>query len=66
MQRVAGKAKDITLWEVDPSGILRWNGKVWIPKAAALCANILMHNHDDPMGGHYSIEKIAYLLKMKY
>ena len=54
------------MWEVDPTGILRRNGKVWIPEDAALRANLLIRNHDDPIGGHYGVDKTVAVLKMKY
>jgi hypothetical protein len=39
---------------------------VWIPKDKALCYNILRKNHDNPIGGHYGVNKTAELLKRKY
>jgi hypothetical protein len=39
---------------------------VWIPQDLALCHNILIKNHDDPIGGHYSVDKTIDLLKRKY
>ncbi|RYN56960.1 hypothetical protein AA0117_g13232 [Alternaria alternata] len=66
-RRAEGEAnKTANMWEVDPTGILRRNGKVWIPEDAALRANLLMRNHDDPMGGHYGVDKTVAVLKTKY
>ncbi|KNG45587.1 gag/polymerase/env polyprotein [Stemphylium lycopersici] len=66
-RRAEGEAnKTANMWEVDPTGILRRNGKVWIPEDAALRANLLIRNHDDPMGGHYGVDKTVAVLKMKY
>jgi hypothetical protein len=53
-------------WEIDPKGILRRSGKVWIPQDRALRQNILRKNYDDPIGGHYSVERTAEVLKRKY
>jgi transposase InsO family protein len=64
--RVGGAKKGAPTWETDPSGVLRRSGKVWIPKDKALRHNILRKNHDDPMGGHYGVDKTAELLKRKY
>ena len=66
-RRAEGEAnKTANMWEVDPTGILRRNGKVWIPEDAALRANLLMRNHDDPIGGHYGVDKTVAVLKTKY
>ena len=64
--RTGEAMKTANIWGVDPSGVLRRNGKVWIPEDAVLRANILMKNHDDPIGGHYGVDKTIALLKVKY
>lgn len=53
-------------WIVDPQGILRRAGKVWIPSDQALRHAVLSKNHDDPLGGHYGVDKTIELLKQKY
>jgi hypothetical protein len=45
---------------------LRRNRKVWIPKDAALRANLLIRNHNNPIGGHYGVDKTVAVLKTKY
>lgn len=61
-----GAKKGTAHWEVDPNSVLRRNGKVWIPEDKALRANIMMRNHDDPIGGHYGVDKTVELLQRKY
>ena len=53
-------------WELDPMGLLRRNGKVWVPHEANLRQKLLMKNHDDPLGGHYGLAKTVELLLRKY
>jgi hypothetical protein len=66
-RRAAGGAKKGQHhWEIDPNGALRRSGKVWIPDNVTLRQTILSRNHDDPMGGHFGVEKTAQLLKRKY
>jgi hypothetical protein len=65
-REAGGAKKGQHYWEVDPNGALRRSGKVWIPEDVTLRQTILSRNHDDPMGGHYGVEKTAQLLKRKY
>lgn len=63
----ASRAKKATAyWELDPSGVLHREGKVWIPQDLALRHNILIKNHNDPIGSHYSVNKTTDLLRRKY
>jgi hypothetical protein len=43
-------------------GLLRRNGKVWVPYEANLRQKILMKNHNDPLGGYYGQVKTVELL----
>jgi len=43
-------------------GLLRRNGKVWVPYKANLQQKILIRNYNDPLGGHYGQAKIVELL----
>jgi transposase InsO family protein len=65
-REAGGAKKGDHRWEIDPSGILRRSGKVWIPEDQALRQNILLKNHDDPMGGHYGVDRTVDVLKRKY
>jgi hypothetical protein len=65
-REAGGARKGAASWEIDPSGVLRRSGKMWIPEDKALRQNILRKNHNDPMGGHYAVEKTAELLKRKH
>ena len=61
-----GAGKGQHHWQIDPNGVLRKSGKVWIPNNATLRETILLRNYDDPIGGHFSIEKTVKVLKQKY
>ena len=66
-RREAGGAdKGQHRWQIDPNGVLRKSGKVWIPENTTLRETILLRNHDDPIGGHFGIEKTVEVLKRKY
>jgi hypothetical protein len=39
---------------------------VWIPEDQALRQNILLKNHDDPIGSYYSVDRTVDVLKRKY
>ena len=62
----AGATKGEPSWEVDPNGVLRRAGKVWVPDDVALREAILTRNHDDPVGGHYGIQRTVEVLQRKY
>ena len=47
-------------------GLLRRNGKVWVPPEVNLRQKILMKNYNNPLGGHYGQAKIVELLQYKY
>jgi len=43
-------------------GLLRRNGKVWVPYKANLRQKILIKNYNNSLGGHYGQVKIVELL----
>ena len=43
-------------------GLLRRNGKVWVPYKVNLRQKILIKNYNNPLGGYYSQVKIVELL----
>src|SRR6202040_2093977 len=40
-------------WSLDGSGLLRYDGRVWVPDVNDLCLRILLNNHDHPVLGHF-------------
>ncbi|KAF4627116.1 hypothetical protein G7Y89_g11043 [Cudoniella acicularis] len=46
--------------------LLRWNGRIYIPDDPALRAEVMRLHHDDPLAGHYGVEKTMDLLRRNY
>jgi transposase InsO family protein len=61
--KVAGSTKG---WRVDAAGLLRKHDKIYVPGASALREEILQRCHDDPLAGHFGIERTALLVKRSY
>ena len=53
-------------WTVDGQGLLRREGRVWVPKSSPLRNALLSRAHDDPTSGHYGIERTREVLSRKY
>jgi transposase InsO family protein len=54
-------------YEQDAHGLVRFNGKVVVPRSASLRNEILMRNHDDQVaGGHYGVARTVELIARKY
>ena len=47
-------------------GLLYRDNKVWVPYKANLQQKIFIKNHNDPLGGYYSLAKTVELLLYKY
>ena len=60
---VAGDSKG---WRVDATGLLRKHDKVYIPGASALRQEILQRGHDDPLAGHFGVDRTALLIRRSY
>ena len=48
----------------EAEGVLHYDGKPYIPET--LQTNLLERNHDDPLAGHFGVEKTLELLTRKY
>lgn len=54
-------------WTVDERGLVRMDGKVFIPDDPAIRAEILRVNHDDPWdGGHFGINRTVEMIQRCY
>lgn len=53
-------------WSFDAEGTLLYQGAVYVPNSPALRQAILRRNHDDPLAGHFGVEKTLELLTRKY
>jgi hypothetical protein len=59
-------AGDSKGWRVDPKGLLRKDDKVYVPTGSALREEILSRCHDDPLGGHFGVEKTTELIGRQF
>jgi hypothetical protein len=53
-------------WNLDASGLLRWDNRFYIPNDPALRTEIMKLHHDDPLAGHYGVAKTSQLLRRTY
>ena len=50
-------------WE-DIKQVLRYQGFPYVPKV--ICSELISRYHDDPLAGHFDIEKTRKLIAKKY
>ena len=66
-QRGQGGRLEGTAWSMRlDDGLLRCNGKVYIPQEPALIAEIMRIHHDDPQAGHYRARRTKEAITTKY
>jgi transposase InsO family protein len=53
-------------WERSKNGLLRYEGKAYVPADPAVRAEILRMNHDDPQGGHFGQKRTLEAVRRKY
>ena len=58
--------KDAGAWTMDSQGLLNYNGKLYVPEEASVRAELLKRHHDDPLAGHFGVEKTTELMCRKY
>jgi len=54
------------VWKIDANGLLRMNGKAYIPESSSLRGEIMLINHDDPHASHFGSAKTLELLRRHY
>lgn len=55
-----------TGWSIDGEGLLRYEAKAYVPRDAAVRAEIMKICHDDPLAGHFGQRKTIALVRRKY
>ncbi len=70
-QRKVGEAKekrkrDAGAWTMDSQGLLRYNDLLYVPEEASVREELLKRHHDDPLAGHFGIDKTLELMSRKY
>ena len=58
--------KDAGAWTVDSQGLLHYNGRLYVPEEASVREELLKRHHDDPLAGHFGVEKTSELIGRKY
>ncbi len=53
-------------WMFDPEGLLRHEGRLYVPGDPALRQELISKCHDDPLAGHFGAAKTHELLARKY
>ncbi|KAF5230292.1 hypothetical protein FAUST_9880 [Fusarium austroamericanum] len=52
-------------WTVGTDGLLRFKNRLFIPKDPALRAELMRLYHDDPLAGHFGVNRTLQLLQRK-
>ena len=67
LDRPAGKRRmRSSAWALDPEGLVRLDGRLYVPGDSALREELISKCHDDPLAGHFGAEKTLELLARKY
>ena len=53
-------------WSVDSEGLVRHNGRLYVPGDEAVREELISRHHDDPLAGHFGSDKTSDLLLRKY
>jgi hypothetical protein len=60
------RREDGALWAFDSQGLLRYNDAVYVPAQSSVREELIKLHHDDPLAGHFGVEKTQDLIKRKY
>src|SRR5882724_4900274 len=58
--------KQSDLWTLDPDGLLRNSGRIYVPDSGSLQLHVLQYSHDHPLAGHFSQMKTLHQVRMHY
>ena len=61
-----GEKAECSPWKWSKDGLLRYEGKTYVPEDPALRAEITRANHDDPQGGHFGERRTLESVRRKY
>jgi hypothetical protein len=53
-------------WDLDPTDLLRYQGRAYVPPDNAVRSEIMKICHDDPLAGHFGQKKTLALVQRKY
>ena len=60
------RKKDAGAWTLDSQGLLLYNDRLYVPEEASVREELLKRHHDDPLAGHFGVEKTSELIGRKY
>ena len=58
-------ADGLVRW-TEADGILYWKGRSWIPNDCATRQELVRLHHDDPLAGHFGVDKTLEMLRRTY
>src|SRR5882724_3240131 len=53
-------------WTLDPDGLLRNSGRIYVPDSGSLQLHVLQYLHDHPLAGHFGQTKTLHQVRMHY
>lgn len=53
-------------WSVDRDGLLRHKGRIFVPEEITIRRELLRLYHDDPLAGHFGVDRTKELLSRKF
>ena len=60
------RATSVETWSIDARGLLRQDGKIYVPDDAAMRQELLRIHHDDPLAGHFGTRRTMELVRRKF
>ena len=53
-------------WTIDDSGLLRLDGRIYVPNASDLRLQVLRYHHDHPLAGHFGQNRTLEIIRRHY
>ena len=53
-------------WTLNPDGLLRHHGHIYVPNSGNLRLGVLQYSHDHPLAGHFGQTKTLHQVQMHY
>ena len=53
-------------WERGADGVVRLDGRIYLPAGCGMRAQIIRSHHDDPLAGHFGAKRTQELISRKY
>lgn len=66
LNHAQGTQAERSPWGICQKGLLRYDGRAYIPAIEAVVQEIMRTNHDDPQGGHFGTARTLDAIRRKY